>query len=176
MSNQSKLVFYGAISLDGYLARENHALDWLFGTEGEEETGYQEFYESVDIILMGRNTYDQISILSPDKFPYEGKPCYVFSRTLTGGNEHVTFINEDIVGFTQSLKEQAGKRIWIVGGGEVLQHLLHAKIVDEFIIQIAPTIIGRGIPLFVEGDQENELTLVGVRRYKQFAELQYHVK
>ncbi|WHZ02871.1 dihydrofolate reductase family protein [Neobacillus sp. YX16] len=176
MSNQSKLVFYGAISLDGYLARENHELDWLFGTEGEEETGYQEFYESVDIILMGRNTYDQISILSPDKFPYEGKPCYVFSRTLTGSIEHVTFINEDIVGFTQSLKEQEGKRIWIVGGGDVLQHLLQAKIVDEFIIQIAPTIIGRGIPLFVEGDRENELTLVDVRRYKQFAELQYQVK
>ncbi|MCM3693156.1 dihydrofolate reductase family protein [Neobacillus niacini] len=170
------LVFYGAISLDGYLARENHSLDWLFGTEGEKETGYQEFYESVDIILMGRNTYDQISILSPDKFPYEGKPCYVFSRTLKGSMEHVTFINEDIVGFTQSLKEQEGKRIWMVGGGEVLQHLIQSNVVDEFIIQIAPTLIGRGIPLFVPGDQENELTLVDVRRYKQFAELHYHVK
>ncbi|MDF2789762.1 MAG: Dihydrofolate reductase [Neobacillus sp.] len=174
MSKQSKLVFYGAISLDGYLARENHSLDWLFGTEGEEETGYQEFYDSVDIILMGRSTYDQIAILSPEKFPYEGKPCYVFSRTMTGQNEHVTFINEDIAGFTQSLKEQEGKRIWAVGGGEVLQHLL--SLVDEFIIQIAPTIIGKGIPLFVPGDQENKLTLVDVRRYKQFAELHYEAK
>ncbi|MFP7298684.1 dihydrofolate reductase family protein [Neobacillus niacini] len=176
MSNQSKVVFYGAISLDGYLARENHALDWLFGTEGEEETGYQEFYDSVGTILMGRNTYDQISILSPDRFPYEGKPCYVFSRTMQDHTEHVTFVNEDIVGFTQSLKKQEGKRIWMVGGGEVLQQLLQEKVVDEFIIQIAPAIIGRGIPLFVEGDQENELTLVDVRRYKQFAELHYHVK
>lgn len=174
MSKQSKLVFYGAISLDGYLARENHSLDWLFGTEGEAETGYDEFYDSVDTILMGRSTYDQIAILSPEKFPYEGKPCYVFSRTMTGSNEQVTFINEDIAGFTQSLKEQEGKRIWIVGGGEVLQHLL--KLVDEFIIQIAPTIIGRGIPLFVPGDQESKLTLVDVRRYKQFAELHYEVK
>ncbi len=41
----SNLLFYGAISLDGYLARENHSLDWLFGTEGEDVTGYQEFYE-----------------------------------------------------------------------------------------------------------------------------------
>jgi dihydrofolate reductase len=171
MSKQSKLVFYGAISLDGYLARENHSLDWLFGTEGEEETGYQEFYESIDTILMGRSTYDQIAILSPEKFPYEGKPCYVFSRTMKESNEHVTFINEDITGFTQTLKEQKGKRIWVVGGGEVLQHLLN--LVDEFIIQIAPTIIGRGIPLFVPGDQENKLTLVDVRRYKQFAELHY---
>jgi dihydrofolate reductase len=174
MSKQSKLVFYGAISLDGYLARENHSLDWLFGTEGEEETGYQEFYDSVDIILMGRSTYDQIAILSPEKFPYEGKPCYVFSRTMTGSNEHVTFINEDIAGFTQSLKEQEGKRIWIVGGGEVLQHLL--SLVDEFIIQIAPIIIGKGIPLFVPGDQENKLTLVDVRSFKQFAELHYEAK
>jgi dihydrofolate reductase len=123
---------------------------------------------------MGRSTYDQIAILSPEKFPYEGKPCYVFSRTLTGSNEHVTFINEDIAGFTQSLKEQAGKRIWVVGGGEVLQHLL--KLVDEFIIQIAPTIIGKGIPLFVPGDQENKLTLVDVRSFKQFAELHYEAK
>ncbi len=176
MSNQSKLVFYGAISLDGYLARENHSLDWLFGTEGEEETGYQEFYDSVDTILMGRSTYEQIAILSPEKFPYEGKPCYVFSRTLTGSNEHVTFINEDIVGFTQSLKEQEGKRIWMVGGGEILQPLLQAKLIDEFIIQIAPVVIGRGIPMFVPGDRENELTLVDVRRYKQFAELHYEVK
>jgi dihydrofolate reductase len=170
------LVFYGAVSLDGYLARMNDSLDWLFGTEGEEETGYQEFYDTVDIILMGRSTYDQIAILSPEKFPYEGKPCYVFSRTMTGSTEHVTFINEDIDLFTQSLKEQEGKRIWIVGGGDVLQHLLQAKVVDEFIIQIAPIIIGQGIPLFVPGDQENELTLVDVRRYKQFAELHYHVK
>ncbi|KGM46138.1 dihydrofolate reductase family protein [Neobacillus niacini] len=171
MSKQSKLVFYGAISLDGYLARENHSLDWLIGTEGEHDTGYEEFYESIDTILMGRSTYEQIGILSPEKFPYEGKPCYVFSRTTTGSDEHVTYINEDIAGFTQSLKEQEGKRIWIVGGGEVLQHMLH--LVDEFIIQIAPTIIGRGIPMFVPGDQENKLTLVDVRRYKQFAELHY---
>ncbi|MDQ0974566.1 dihydrofolate reductase [Neobacillus niacini] len=174
MSKQSKLVFYGAISLDGYLARENHSLDWLFGTEGEEETGYQEFYDSVDTILMGRSTYDQIAILSPEKFPYEGKPCYVFSRTMTGQDKHVTFINEDISGFTQSLKEQEGKRIWVVGGGEVLKPLL--KLVDEFIIQIAPTIIGKGIPLFVPGDQENKLTLVDVRSFKQFAELHYEAK
>ncbi|MEH7111486.1 dihydrofolate reductase family protein [Neobacillus niacini] len=169
----SNLVFYGAISLDGYLARENHSLDWLFGTEGEDETGYEEFFESVNTILMGRSTYDQIAILSPDKFPYEDKECYVFSRTLKGSSEHVNFINEDIVDFTQSLKKQDGKRIWIVGGGAVLQPLLQAKLVDEFIIQITPVIIGRGIPMFVPGEQENELTLVDVRRYKQFAELHY---
>jgi dihydrofolate reductase len=171
-----KVVFYGAISLDGYLARENDSLDWLFGTEGEADTNYAAFYDTVDTIVMGRKTYEQIGILSPNEFPYKGKACYVFSRTLTGSNEDVTFKNEDIVGFTKALKEQDGEKIWMVGGGELLSEMLQAKLVDEFIIQIAPTIIGRGIPLFVPGDQENKLTLVDVRRYKQFAELHYVAK
>ena len=42
LEKKRKLVFYGAISLDGYLAR-NHSLDWLMGTEGEEDTGYANF-------------------------------------------------------------------------------------------------------------------------------------
>ncbi len=52
MSGQRKLVFYGAVSADGYLARENHSLDWLIGTEGEDGTDYEAFYESVDTIIM----------------------------------------------------------------------------------------------------------------------------
>lgn len=176
MSMQRKLVFYGAISVDGYIARENHSLDWLMGTEGEEEIGYSEFYQTVDTILMGRKTYDQILIYAPDKFPYEGKQCYVFSRSTTGSNDSVDFINDDIVAFTKSLKEQTGERIWIVGGGEVMKPLLEAKLVDEFIVQIAPTIIGRGIPLFIPGDEETDLKLVDVKRYKQMAELHYRLR
>lgn len=173
MSNGRKLVFYGAMSVDGYIAREDHSLDWLIGTEGEEDTGYTEFYDTVDTILMGRKTYEQINILSPNEFPYKGKECYVFSRTLSGANEFVEFIQDDIVGFTKTLKEQLGNRIWVVGGGEVFSPLLQAKLVDEFFIQIAPSIIGRGISLFKPNDEENKLTLVDVRRYKQFAELYY---
>ncbi|MED1741366.1 dihydrofolate reductase family protein [Bacillus swezeyi] len=176
MSHQRKLTFYGAISVDGYIARENHSLDWLIGTEGEEDTGYSDFYESVDTILMGRKTYDQILILSPQEFPYQDKQCYVFSRTLTGSTEYVNFINGDIADFSKSLKGKEGKRIWVVGGGEVLHPLLQEKLVDEFVIQIAPSIIGRGIPLFISGDLENKLKLVDVRRYQQFAELHYQLR
>ncbi|GMA60407.1 dihydrofolate reductase family protein [Alicyclobacillus fastidiosus] len=176
MGDKTKLVFYGAISVDGYIARENHSLDWLLGTEGEEDIGYSDFYATVDIILMGKKTYDEILIHMPDEFPYKGKECYVFSRSTTGTTDYVEFINEDIIRFTKSLKEHTGKRIWIVGGGEVLYPLLQEKLVDEFIIQIAPSIIGRGIPLFLPGDQENQLRLIDVKQYKQMAELHYELK
>lgn len=172
MNYKRKLVFYGAISLDGYLARKNHSLDWLFGTEGEDELGYLDFYDTVDTILMGRKTYDEI-MNSTNGFLYEGKECYVFSRSQTGKDENVEFVNDDIVKFTQSLKRQTGKRIWIVGGGEVLYPLIQAKEVEEFIIQIAPTILGSGIPLFVPGERENKLKLDKARQCKQFAELYY---
>jgi dihydrofolate reductase len=177
MSNgMTRLVFYGAISVDGYIARDNDSLDWLLGTEGEAELGYSDFFATVDIILMGRKTYDQISIHMPNDFPYKDKQCYVFSRSKNDTNGYVDFINKDVVSFTKSLKEQPGKRIWIVGGGEVLYPLLQEKLVDEFIIQIAPSIIGHGIPLFIPSEQENQLNLIEVRHVKQFAELHYELK
>jgi dihydrofolate reductase len=167
------VVFYGAISVDGYIAREDHALDWLIGTEGEEEAGYEAFYDTVDTIIMGRKTYEQIGILSPDEFPYAGKECYVFSRANKTSNEHVTFINDDIVEFVTTLKGKRGNRIWVVGGGELLQPLLEQNVIDEYYIQVAPSILGKGIPLFKSGDYECKLELVDVRRYKQLAELCY---
>ncbi|MCL6443457.1 MAG: dihydrofolate reductase family protein [Alicyclobacillus sp.] len=173
MLGRRKLVFYGAVSLDGYLARKDGALDWLFATEGEEDMGYADFYATVDTVLMGRKTYDQILINSPDRFPYKGKECCVFSRTLTGTTSAVQFVNDDIVEFTRWLKSREGKSIWMVGGGEALHPLIRAQLVDEFIIQIAPSIIGRGIPLFLPGDVNFRLLLVDVKRYKQFAELHY---
>lgn len=176
MSVQRKLVFFGAISVDGYLARKNDALDWLMGTEGEEEVGFAAFEATVDTILMGRKTYDQILILSPNEFPYPGKKRYVFSRSLTGSNDFVDFVNEDIVAFTKSLKGEDGKHIWVVGGGEVLRPLLRERLVDEFFIQVAPCILGSGIPLFLPGEYENQLRLLEVKQYKQLAELHYERK
>lgn len=57
----------------------------------------------------------------------------------------------------------------------MLYPLLQERMVDEFIIQVAPTIIGRGIPLFIPGETENQLKLLDVKQYKQFAELHYEL-
>lgn len=169
-------MFYGAVSLDGYLARRNHDLDWLYASDHGGELTYDEFFETIGTILMGRKTYDMImKEIQKDgsPFPYHGRPCYVFSRSRTGATPDVRFVGDDVVRFTQGLKDQGGGSIWIVGGGEVLSPLLHADLVDEFIIQVAPFIIGDGIPLFTPGDFDIRLQLTDVRRYKQMAELRY---
>ena len=173
MENQRKIILYIATSLDGYLATEDDSLEWLFKTDGEGDAGYSEFYETVDTILMGRRTYEWIINMEGENFPYNNKDCYVFSKTVSGENENVKFVHEDIVSFVNKLKEAEGKHIWIVGGGELLHFFLKERLVDEFIITIAPTAIGKGIPLFKEAEFEFELTLKDMKRFNQFAQLHY---
>ncbi|WP_213405144.1 dihydrofolate reductase family protein [Bacillus safensis] len=176
MSEKRKLLFYGAMSIDGYLAREDHRLDWLIGTEGEEETSYDTFYASVDTLIMGRNTYEQVLQLSPDEFPYERKTCYIMSRTLQDSLEGTHIIREDVLSFVKKLKNETGRNIWIVGGGGLLQSFIKERLVDELFLQIVPVMIGRGIPLFSPADLESKFSLQEVNQYKQIAEMHFILK
>ncbi|MBP2028600.1 dihydrofolate reductase [Acetoanaerobium pronyense] len=171
-----KLLLYIAMSLDGFIAREDNSLDWLFRTSGEGDNGYSEFYKTIDTILMGRKTYEQILILENGKFPYKDKKCYVFSRQYNENNECVEFINDNIGDFVNKIKNEEGKRIWLVGGGELLHEFLKHKLVDEIIIQIAPIIIGKGIRLFKEDNLEIELILKETKSINNFSQLYYKVK
>ncbi|WP_156889910.1 dihydrofolate reductase family protein [Planococcus lenghuensis] len=177
MDTQRSVVFYGAITVDGYLARENHSLDWLFGTEGEDESSYPEFSKTIDTQIMGRETYEQVLLLSPEGLPDDGMKHYVFSRTRNNDPEApVEFVQGDIPAFVRKLKTEPGKKIWVVGGGKILRPLLEAELIDEFVIQLAPALIGRGIPLFLPGDYDSRLELIDVRRFGQFAEVVYRLK
>lgn len=176
MNKKRKLILFIATSLDGYIATQDESLEWLFNIEGEGDNGYSEFYETVDTILMGKKTYDWVMKQEAGEFPYKNKECYVFTRSLVEDTEHVKFVNKDIVSFTTKLKNGKGKNIWIVGGGELLHSFINEKLVDEFILTIAPTLIGKGIPLFKEGDYQLGLSLKGTKTYNQFVELHYEVK
>lgn len=78
---------------------ENYFLDWLIGIEGEEDIDYVDFYEFVDMIIMGRKIYEEILVLFFDEFLYKGKECYVFLWILIGCIEDVWFIYEEFVDF-----------------------------------------------------------------------------
>ena len=176
MSEKRDLVLFIATSLDGYIATKDESLEWLFNVEGEGDNGYSDFYESVDTVLMGKKTYEWLMKQETGEFPYKNKACYVFTRSPIEDTDDVKFTNEDIISFTNKLKNQEGKNIWIVGGGELLQSFIKEKLVDELIITVAPSIIGKGIPLFKEGDYQLDLSLKGTRNFNQFVELHYGVR
>ncbi len=173
--SQRKLVLYIASSLDGYIATEDHNLDWLFAVEGEGDNGYSSFYDTVDTILIGRVTYDWIIEHEKGNFPYKGKECYVFTRTKMMDNEYVTFISDDVVPFSKELKSRNGQSIWLVGGGNLLDTFLKEKLVDELIVTVAPVLLGKGIPLFGNNSFQTPLSLKSINRINQFVELHYEV-
>ncbi len=173
--SQRKLVLYIASSLDGYIATEDHNLDWLFAVEGEGDNGYSMFYDTVDTILIGRVTYDWIIEHEKGNFPYKGKECYVFTRTKMMDNEYVTFISDDVVPFSKELKNRNGQSIWLVGGGNLLDTFLKEKLVDELIVTVAPVLLGKGIPLFGNNSFQTPLSLISINRINQFVELHYEV-
>ncbi|WP_088835323.1 dihydrofolate reductase family protein [Paenibacillus tyrfis] len=169
------VVLYIATSLDGYIARENGDIHWLYEAESEGDGGYGEFYETIDTVLMGNTTYRHTFKLA-DHFPYPDKKCYVFSRSEQEPSPYATFVTEDIPTFIEKLKQQEGSKIWIVGGAEILDALMKSRLVDEFIITMMPTILGSGIPLFKEDNPELKLVLVGTKPYGQMVQLHYTVK
>ncbi|WP_338778342.1 dihydrofolate reductase family protein [Metabacillus sp. FJAT-52054] len=74
-----KTVLYIAMSLDGYIARENGDIDWLEEAERQGDNGYSELIENIDTVVMGRKTYEQVLGFDME-FPYKGMDCYVFSN------------------------------------------------------------------------------------------------
>lgn len=160
-----KVTFGGANSLDNYLARPDHAVDWLLW--GDEVAAVMaDFWRSIDTVLMGRKTYE-VAVRSGRGAVYQGVKTYVFSRTLredVGGG--VDLVRDDAAGFVRGLKEEAGKDICLMGGGQLARSLFEAGLIDEIGFNIHPVLLGSGIPLFHPMGRQVDLVLLDCRRFK----------
>lgn len=157
-----KVILYCAASLDGYIARKDGSVDWLDSIPNPEHSdyGYAQFYDSIDVTLMGNGTYKAVLGFGVD-FPYQEKTNYVFSRTSTGTDApFIQYINDDVISFVNELKTKPGKNIWLVGGGQLNTTLLNAGLIDELIITLFPIILGDGIPTFADGALESHFKVV----------------
>ncbi|MCC9137058.1 dihydrofolate reductase family protein [Pontibacter silvestris] len=156
-----KIVLYIAASLDGYIARSNGNIDWLHDekyTIPDEDFGYSAFMKTIDTTLMGHSTYKEI--LSFDApFPYLDTKNFVFSRSLKQNTEDVEFINNDAAEFIKQLKQQPGKDIWLIGGGQLNTLVLNTGLLDKIILTYIPIVLGEGIPIFTKGTKEQKLKL-----------------
>jgi dihydrofolate reductase len=163
-----KLILYIAASLDGYIARRNDDLDWL---PQPDEAGYNEFIKGIDVILMGRKTYDVCKKFDP--WPYTQR-CIVFTRhPQKYHHENVVFTDENPLDVLAKLRKEHGKDIWLEGGSELIKVFHERRLIDEYVIAIIPVTIGDGIPLFVKSDATVKLQLSAIKEYKDFLEVRY---
>ena len=169
------ITYGGAVSLDGFLAGADGTIDWLHFSKDVQQV-MTDYWKDVDTILMGRKTWAFAAAQNrataknakKAKRRTNSKPAmrtYVFSRTLNAIDEPgVELVAGDAVEFVRDLKRRPGKRICLMGGGELAQSLLAAGLVDEIGLNIHPILLGSGIPTFRDTGHRVKLTLTECRR------------
>ena len=171
-----KVTYGGGVSLDHYLARPDHAVDWLkWGPEAAAVTA--DYWKTIDTVLMGRKTYD-VARGGGTTGGYKGVSNYVFSRTLQpGADATVTVVSGDAAAFVRSLKRKRGKDICLMGGGELARSLFEAGLIDEVGLNVHPVLLGAGIPAFHPLPRQIDLELKDCRPFQNGCVLMtYQVK
>jgi len=160
-------IVYIATTLDGFIARKDGGLDWLPspGEESESDSSFDTFLESVDALVMGRNTYDMVQ--SFGVWSYGDKPVFVLShRPIDPPQDSVARV-EAISGtpgkIVSDLADHGLKNLYI-DGGETIQEFLRAGEIHRIIITRIPVLLGEGIPLF--GELEDDVILKCIRTEK----------
>lgn len=171
----SELVLYIAQSIDGYIARKNGSLDWLHDFDDESTTErYDKFIETVDVIIMGYTTYQKlIEELTTDQWPYFDKKVYVFTHQKRDNPYGVVFVNEPLNDFVLNLKNTTNNTIWLVGGSNIIEQCMKYDLIDRYIITLIPTILGQGIPLFVNNNKTTQLKQITVTILNKCVECEY---
>ena len=153
------------ISLDGYIARPDGTLDFLFMPK---DYSMAPLFATIDTALIGRKTLDAALKMGGGSFARSSMATYVFSLSLAAGKrDGLIFTHQTPGALVRQLRKSKGKNIWLMGGGELARDFLKADLVDELYIGMVPVLIGAGIPLFPPGFPQREFSLVENKTYSK---------
>jgi dihydrofolate reductase len=155
------------ISLDGYIARRNGAMDFLTIDE-QGEALMADFFSGIDTTLMGRKTAaGWVKMRKSGEVPDSpGMANYVFSRRWKAGErDGFEVVNGSLTAFVSKLKQRSGKDIYLGGGGELTRGFLQEDLVDELFIGIGPVLLGDGIPGFPGKFPQRDFKLTECKSY-----------
>ena len=155
----TKVQYFTATSLDGFIADEHHSLDWLFAVpHGEDDGSWDEFIGGVGPMVMGATTYTWVLDRYPEMLEgperwrefYDDRPCWVFThrelpplpgvdiRFVQGGVRPV---------YDEMVAARPGENVWVVGGGDLVGQFDDAGLLDEIWLGLTPVFLGAGAPL-----------------------------
>lgn len=154
----SRLIYYTAASLDGFIADADDSLSWLF-PQDQDHSGmlsYDEFFAGIGAMVMGSTTYQWICDHSAEvvaetgsAWPYDIPTWVLTSRRLGAvDGADVRFASGDVRAVHAAMVEaSAGRDLWVVGGGDLAGQFADAGLLDEVITYTAPVTLGRGRPV-----------------------------
>jgi dihydrofolate reductase len=137
----------------------------------------EEYWKTIDTVIMGRRTYEVAAGSGKDSGEYPGITTYVCSRTLKTLRTGKVELVSDAVELVQRLKQQKGKDICVMGGGKLAKSLFEADLIDEVGFNVHPVLLGSGIPLFYEMSRQIDLELIKCQELRNgCVVLSYRVK
>lgn len=181
----SKVQYYTATSLDGFIADDKHSLDWLFQFQDSATDDYADFINDVGACCMGSHTFEwllnhmQPEADSPQPWPY-AQPIWVFTtrklpQPFAGAD--IRFCSGDVSSVYHEMKAAAnGKNVWVMGGGDLVGQFYDVGLLDELIVTIASVTLGSGMPLLPRAIVKPPMKLHTVIQYgSAFVQLRYEV-
>lgn len=173
----TRVRYYTATSLDGFIADENDSLAWLF--EQDHEAGgvadFDTFMAGIGAQVMGATTYEWIRAQEPDWDPGTDQPVWVFShRDLPVHRPCVRLVSGPVADHLEAILASAsGRDVWVVGGGDLAGQFADLDRLDEVLVSIAPVVLGTGRPLL---PRRHDLTLVEHGQTGAFLVARYAVR
>jgi dihydrofolate reductase len=162
-----KVILGFGISLDGYIARRDGAMDFLV-IDKEGEALMADFFAKVDTTIMGRKTAAAVAKLrkSGEVPDTPGMTNYVISRRWKPGKRAgFEVVSGSLTTFVRKLKRRPGKDIYLGGGGELCRSFLQEDLVDELFIGVGPVLLGDGIPAFPGKFPQRDFRLTECKAY-----------
>lgn len=163
-------IVYIATSLASYIAYLNEKFDFSKKDNSKPNNidTYQNFYDSIDEIVMRANTYKQIiEVLSPNNWPYN-KKSYLLSESISekSNSDYIEIVNT----FESLLPKIKNKKRSLYGGSQPIKLLRKSQL----IMSIISVILGKDRLLFKHFN-EQILTLGDVVNYNEIVECYYQI-
>lgn len=177
MTQRRKVIVHIAASADGYIARRDDDIEWLTSRPAPPGFyGMNAFMKTIDTTVLGRKTYDLSLRIGAHFDPKQSHIVFSHRPPPAEVPPGVRFVDDDIGPFVRGLRGQAGKDIWLMGGGEIIGSFLDQQAIDEFVISVVPVFIGEGIPLIVPRHRHVPLGLLSTTPYEDgLVQLHYRV-
>lgn len=172
-----KIISLIHLSLDGFSAGPNDELDWI-SYDSELEKYAHSMHDLTDTVIWGRRTYQGMAGYwltvpgNPASTPAELEHArwldnatkIVVSRTLDriewNNAQNTVLIKDNIAEQINKIKQQPGKDIWFLGSTALAQTFMQLDLIDEYRINVNPTILAEGKPLFANVNRKIPLKLL----------------
>ena len=182
----TRVVYFTACTLDGFIADEHDSLDWLFEVpHGEDDGSWDAFIGRVGPMACGTTTYrwmlDRHFTEHPEQWGefYGERPLWVFTHQDLPGipGVDVRFVSGDVVPVHDELVAVAdGQDVWIIGGGDLVGQFDDAGLLDEIVVSVMPVFLGAGAPLLPRRLTSERISLREIGRRGQHARLSFDVR